>query len=240
MFNIFHHIKQSIKIIAVIICVMIIVSCNNSPQPPQDKGILPEQNYLQPQSVKEVTGIIINYKANRDGDIDKLILQTANDTLLIHFPPHTARQLMNTAAKNTKVHVWLGNDKKPPKHNDDMNNKKHYELISLHAQANGITINVHDIPPPKPVPGNEVVVTGNKLQWQSDDDGQAGDFILSGKLIALPPHVKESLLPLLKNAHSIIIKGYERNAADGFVNISGLILIKPFAITIDSVNYIVP
>lgn len=220
---------------------MIAVECNNPPRQPQD-NVMPslEQNHLTPpQLLKEITGTIVNYAANRNGDIDKLILNTGNDKMLIYFPPHTARQLMNAAEKNTKVHVWLGNDKKPPPKHDDINNQNRYELISLHAEVNSITINVHDIPPPRPATGNEVLIKGKTIQWQKDDNNQPVDFILSGKLIALSPHARKSLLPLLNNARSITVKGYERNAADGFVNISGLIMVKPYAITIDSVNYIV-
>ena len=113
-----------------------------------------------------------------------------------------------------------------------------FELIAIQSNVNNKKIDVHDIPPPPPEIGKAITISSNKIQWQNND-AQNSNLIVSGRLIALPPHAKESLLPLIKNAHSILIKGYERNAANGFVNMSGLILLRPDAITIDSINYLI-
>ena len=39
----------------------------------------------------EVSGVVEKYLANKHGDIDALELKTANETVKINFPPHTAK-----------------------------------------------------------------------------------------------------------------------------------------------------
>lgn len=82
-------------------------------------------------------------------------------------------------------------------------------------------------------------VKGSSIELKLDDKGNAAAFILSGKLIEFHRHTAETLLPLMKQAHQIVVKGYERNASDGFVNNTGLSFIKPYTITIDNINYVI-
>ena len=91
------------------------VEQENPPPPP---GIKPGNDFPppQPQDIKEIDGIVINYAANKDDDIDKLVITSNNDSLLFHFPPHTAKLLLSVAAKNTAVHIWYTTGRKPPKH----------------------------------------------------------------------------------------------------------------------------
>lgn len=229
--------------------VAIVCSCNNPQRvpvnytdtiveqenPPPPPGILPGKHMPPPQDIKQIDGIVINYAANKDDDIDKLIIISNNDSLLFHFPPHTAKLLLTIALKNTAVYIWYTNGRKPPKHND---NKPSYELIAVQSKVSNKNIDVHDVPPPPPETGKEITLTSNKTEWQNNDVHN-NNLIVSGKLIALPPHAKENLMPLIKNAHSILIKGYERSTANGFVNMSGLTLVRPFAVTIDSTNYLI-
>lgn len=230
MFDIPLYIKNLLWIIFVISGLLLLITYIN-PQKPSSS--LPyRHNLSQPEN--EINGTVVDYAANDIGDIDKILLQQGNQKIWIHFPPHTAQQVINLAVKNTTVFATIHNGKPPPHQGIMM-----YELISLRSDALGKTINVHDIPPPPPNRGNEVEVSGNSIELKLDDRENATAFILSGKLIELHSHTAETLLPLIKQAHKIIVKGYQRSTSDGFVNISDLPLIKPSVITIDNINYVI-
>ena len=96
------------------------------------------------------------------------------------------------------------------------------ELVSISSRDSGSTCNVVDIALPPPSAGSEVEVKGTTIQLVYNDKYDVNAFILSGRLIALPRHVRDNLLPLISNAHEIDIKGIERNDSDGFVNVRGL------------------
>jgi hypothetical protein len=115
-----------------------------------------------------------------------------------------------------------------------------YTLISIQSPSLGKAVFIHDIPPPPPTKGNEVEVSGSEVQFRLDDHGKVGAFILADKLVDLNPATGETLVPLLRQAKEIIVKGYERSPDKGFVNITGLVLIKPNLITIDKTNYLLP
>lgn len=225
------HIKNLIWIIFIISGLLLFITYIN-PRKPLGPP-LPPHNTLPPPS-GEISGTVVEFGSNRIGDIDKIALLQGNQKIWLHFPPHTAQQLMNVAVKNTTVHATVHNGKMPP-HESMMR----YELISLSSDALGKTINVHDIPPPAPMRGSEVEVKGGDIELKLDDKGNAAAFILSGKLIEFHLHTAETLLPLMKQAHEIIVRGYERSASDGFVNNTGLPFIKPYAITIDNINYVI-
>ncbi len=101
------------------------------------------------------------------------------------------------------------------------------------------TVDIKDFPPPPPTPGEEVTIRGSQVTIKKDESGRATALILSGKLILLPPHAADDLLPLMEPAKTILIKGIQRSEADGFVNINGLPLVRPDEITIDSIKYLV-
>ena len=226
-------------IVSLLAGMMNFVACHNRQPPPPPGNDFLQQNQLPPEAhdIQQAEGTMMGYKANHDGDIDKLIVQTSNGILLFRFPPHTAKQVMSMAVKNAALHVWFDDRKKPMEH---VNDGRCYELVSLDVNNNNSPLVIHNIPPPKPSTGSDIMVVGSAIQWQQDEDGKNMRFILSGKLVALPLRAAENLTALLKNAHSIVVKGVARNAADGFVNSSGLLLVKPRSITIDSINYIIP
>ena len=228
MFHIPPHIKNLLWIIFIISGILLLL---NYLQP---KKPLPPHENINPLAATEITAAVINYGSNGVGDIDKILVQHNNQKMWLHFPPHTAQQILNVAVKNTTISAELHAGKRPA--NDGI---AVYELISLHSDALGKTINVHDIPPPPPDRGNEVEVRGNSIEVKPNEEGRIGAFILSGKLIALPKHTAETMLTLMKQAHQIVVKGYERSASDGFVNSTGLPFIKPYSITIDNINYVI-
>lgn len=145
MFNFPPHIKNLLWIIFIISGFLLLITYikpKNHPGPP-----LRQRNAL-PKTLNEISGTMLQYGNNPMGDIDKILLQQGNQRIWLHFPPHTAQQVMNVAVKPTTINATVHHGKMPP-HDSIMR----YELISLSSDALGKTINVHDIAPPAPVRG---------------------------------------------------------------------------------------
>jgi hypothetical protein len=182
---------------------------------------------------REVSGVVVDYGANRIGDIDKLLLQCAGEKLWLHFPPHTAAQVINLAVKETTVQAGIGSQAKRGQDSLPV-----YEVMTLRSPSLGTSLQVRAIPPPPPDRGKETVVTGDSVQFRLDEQGRTSAIILGGRLVPLHPKMAESLAPLLRQASAIEVKGYERDPADGFVNSLGLPVVKPYSINIDKTNYV--
>lgn len=179
-----------------------------------------------------ISGTVENYLGDKNGDIDKMRLNDGKQILLLHFPPHTAKQVMLLAPKNSliKASVFDGLPKKP---NDDFNM---YNVESITTSAS--SLNINDIAPPPPVEGKEVELTGTITSYKRDDHGMINGFVINNYIVQLPPHAVQNIVPLLQNAKQISVKGFVRDTTNGFVNISGLMLVKPSSINIDKTNYL--
>lgn len=186
------------------------------------------------RSDNELTGLVLDYGANADGDIDNMLVLSGQQKFWLHFPPHTAQQVMNLALKNTTITATIG---KHPRHHSD--GILIYRLIALRSDNLGKSLYLDEIPPPSPALGRETIVSGNQIEWRYDEHGQVAGFVIKGKIIKLKPHSAEFLKPLLQNAKQIEVKGHERISSNGFVNINGQSFITPTLITIDQTNYVI-
>lgn len=182
-------------------------------------------------STQKIKGTVIQYGSNPQGDIDKILVDVNNNQLWLHFPPHAAKQVLNIAKLHAIVAIEYAE-----RHGKKDRISNEIQIISNNKNE---SVNIRDIAPPPPTPGNDVTVNGNKIEIKKDDNGNTNAFVLSNKLIMLPPHVAENLLPMIENAKTITVKGNERSNADGFVNINGLNLVRPDSIIIDGTNYLV-
>lgn len=192
---------------------------------------LPPGNVQKHLSEQKIKGMVMQYGSNPQGDIDKILIDENNNQIWLHFPPHAAKQILNIAKLHTVVTIEYA--QKPGK-KDILSN----ELQTISNDNNNM-LDIKMIVPPSPTAGNNITVTGKIIKIKSDNNGNQNAFELSNKLIVLPPHAAKALLPLIENAKTIVVKGDERNNADGFVNINGLSLVRPESIIIDSINYLV-
>ena len=179
---------------------------------------------------KKIAGIVLQYGSNPNDDIDKFLLDAKGEQTWIHFPPHTAKQVLSIAKLKSVISITVA-EKRGKK--EKINNELQTITGSQH------TIDIHNTPPPPPVQGIDVTVTGSNPQLTTGDNGKPNAFILSNKLIVLPPHAADNLFPLIDKANIITVKGYERSSESGEVNISGLNLVRPYSLSIDSINYLV-
>lgn len=200
-------------------------ACNGAPQPGQDAETA-QQSII-------ISGTVKGYAANREGDIDKLLIQTTSNIFSVHFPPHTANTLLTFAGKGTVVCIEA--HRRPAGPADDALSSA-YELVSLEKEGAAAIIRPRDIHPLPPSTGRQVELSGPFIS-KNDSNQQQYGFIQMNKLVVLPPHTRQSLEPLLKKAKTISVRGYERDARSGFVNMEGLTVVRPYQVIINGVTY---
>ncbi len=196
--------------------------------------------YLQPMVKKTpadkmpgdtVKGKINDYKTNRIGDIDKVLADTKQGKIWVHFPPHTAKFIMNAAPKNKTATLDIRSSNKTT-----IDNLPLFELISVQSIVGSFL--VESVPPPPPATGKKIEISGKAGQYKLDEKGNVAGMIFGKYLVDIPPHLVQNIFPVIKASQEIIVKGYERNTEDGFVNVTGLVMVKPYAITIDKIDYL--
>lgn len=182
--------------------------------------------------VVTIKGTIEKYGSNPDKDIDKLLLKNNSEEQWLHFPPHTAKDVLSAAHIGDVVEASVNDPKKPAP--DGVAQK---ELISITNTKTGKTFIVQHIPPPPPSEGKEVEINGNILHYIDDDKGNTRSVIVDNWLVSLPPHARDALLPLLIRGKRITVKGWERSTELGFVNEGNFTVIRPYAVVIDGTQY---
>ena len=174
---------------------------------------------------RAISGVVIDYRSNRIGDVDKLVIKSESKLTVVHFPPHTARAVMNAAPKNQEAELTV-----------DLSEKKDPELRSVKAASGDL--DMHSIPPMAAASGKEVEITEKALSFRRDGHGSVNALVYKNYLVELPPHLVKNLQPVLADTARIVVRGYERDVSQGFVNTTGLIVVKPFSITINNTDYL--
>ncbi|WP_205748172.1 hypothetical protein [Dyadobacter luticola] len=180
----------------------------------------------------QLSGKVLEFGSNERGDIDKILFENDGQKTWLHFPPHAAARIRELDLLNKKVSIEIGKREGPA--GEDMP-----ELVAISITNSTEKLLLHEIHPPRPSQGKEVNITGSTFIESPKNHGPEQSFLLSGKLILLPPHMAQTLFPILRNAKHILVKGYERDSLDGFVNISGQQVVRPYEITIDSATYLI-
>ncbi|MCF2489170.1 hypothetical protein [Dyadobacter sp. CY347] len=175
-----------------------------------------------------ITGRVIKYGSNHEGDIDKLLLSSNEGEIWLHFPPHMARQVTSVATINAQVKALANESRpRPGEHRNDS-----YTITSLTNNAFQTKVDLHDIPAPIPKKGIEIKMKGKPSVNQNENA-----FMLAGKMVTLPPHMARALFPLINQAKTITVKGFVRDSTDGFLSESGMPIVRPTLVEIDSVTY---
>lgn len=181
----------------------------------------------------KIKGIVTEYGSNPDGDIDKLLLTSGNEKIWLHFPPHAARSVKAAAPIQSIIEVTVGQGGPAVHHRPD----PAFELKHLENQAGKASVDLTEITAPPPRKGFEVEIEGNVAKDLKIGQGPDNSFILSGKLISVPPHMAHELFPFLSQAKTIRVKGYLRDSTDGFLSASGMPVVKAGSIQLDGVTY---
>jgi hypothetical protein len=181
--------------------------------------------------MQKAIGRVVEYGANPQGDIDKILVKTNDQQIWLHFPPHTAKKVLELAVIQAIVSTT---------YSEEVHGKggmMHNELRTIGTSKDNL-VNLQSILPPPPSDGKNVWLTGSKYTIREDSHGRTTGFEFGGKYIVLPPHIAGELLPKLSVAGTIEVKGKQRSDQDGFVNMYGG-LVRPEVIIIDNMNYLV-
>lgn len=183
------------------------------------------------ESQISLTGKLIDYQANKKGDIDSLIIQSSNNDILIHFPPHTAFKIMNTAPKNSQIEVTYTKKK----HFLDKNSDNH--LLSISNKNNDQYLNLTDIKNNPVDKGTNISIILKNYKINFDSKNQANAIISDNYFIDLRPHILKEIMPLMDKAKKIEIKGLLRSE-NGFVNSNGYKYLKAESLILDEQIYL--
>ncbi|HEV7379137.1 MAG TPA: hypothetical protein VGN64_05040 [Dyadobacter sp.] len=205
------------------------LSQRNKELPPQDTNLKPAHPAF---NLKTVKGMVVKYGSNHDGDIDKIMISSNDREIWLHFPPDTARSVMDIAPVNARIEAKIEHHELAGRaHGPNLVS----ELSHISKQSSDEKIDLSVISPPEPTEGTEAEVTGSVPE--DDMKKTENTFSLSGKLISLPPHTARELFPLIAEAKHIIVKGKMRDSTGGFVSASGKPVVKANSIQLDSVIY---
>lgn len=187
----------------------------------------PEHGPIADKQFK-IEGTVVKYGSNHEGDIDKLLVLSDKKQVWLHFPPHMARLIKSVAIINEPVEVLA--DQKSPPHGPRQENL--FELKSIVNNKLETKVDLTQIHAPIPRKGIKIEIHGIPSLSRNENS-----FMLAGKVVKLPPHMAHQLSPLINQAKTIMVKGYMRDSTDGFLSDSGLPVVKPSSIKIDSVIY---
>lgn len=177
----------------------------------------------------EMTGIINNVLVNEHQDVDGLEIESNGQIFKVKFPPHCAAAILATAARHDSVH-FVGRTAK--EHNE-------YRLVSLSNLKSNQSVEVERLRPPAPSEGKvaEITITHPRVALNSNND--ATGLISGDILVEIKPHVMKTILPLIQNDATIIVKGIERTSSEGFVNVGHHRIIHAISVEVNNKTYIV-
>jgi len=188
----------------------------------------------RPESKGEllINGIVLDYGSNAEGDLDKIYVLSDKKKTILHFPPHTAQRITTAAPVRELIEAKIEQRAPDPHHPDSI-----FELKYLRGFKSKKELDLSAIPAPFPRKGVDVQIRAYPPWNFSLDNGREKTLVLSDKRILLPPHMAHELFPIISQAKVILVKGYMRDSAEGFVTASGKNVLKPNTIQIDSITY---
>ena len=207
-----------LKNIFILFGVLQLMSCEQHPPLPPPPPEKMEQINL-PESK------IIRYQTNPQGDVDKIVVEQNHQSLDIHFPPHLGKNVTAIAKINSIVTIKADQ------------RGKDFELNFIATQNGNSSLDVTKIPPPKPMPGKEIILKSSSVQLIKDDEKNVTGFVIEGKTVKLKPDESATLAPLLLKAKEVEVTALEREQKDGTLNINPFPPIKMIQIKIDSIVY---
>lgn len=195
------------------------------PHPPQPR------HQEQLQQVVAYTGKAGNWATNDNYVYDGFYLQTAQDKLLVKFPPHLGAQLTKALEKGSTVTVNGAAVTTP-------GGEKEIRMISIVAAGKTF----YDTPPAtQPLPPVESPVTGSGkvTALQKGREGEVKGFILDDKtILRVPPHIAMQLNQLISPGASVSFTGLKKAPHDGEVSSGNYSVVNCHTITVNGKQYV--
>ncbi len=177
-----------------------------------------------------IEGELIDLKNNHVGDVDMLIINSQNETLAIHFPPHLGKPVTHLISKGKNLKFKVHPSRKKMYENFPL-----YNLTAIKRSSEWIYID--DIKPVPPT-GIPIQLDGYISDFVYNKSHSISGFILNNFLVDIPPHFGETITPFLKKDEKINVRGYKRNKNTDFINNSGYDIIRPYSISTNETDYL--
>lgn len=181
-----------------------------------------------PKESITLTGKVLEFLVNPMEDIDKILLSTEEKNVAVHFPPHKAQAILEKIQIGQFVNLSVCKSKKMIFKSFPL-----YDLIHLQEPF----LNLDTLKPQKSK-GAAISVQGFISNFRYNDRNFVSAFFLENYLVDIPPHFGEIITPVLSVDKEVSIQGHLRQNNMGFINKSGLEIIRPYALNVDGTNYL--
>ena len=180
-------------------------------------------------AVDQASGLVTGFKSNKHGDIDAIELDTSKEGIILRFPPHTARQIMDNVAVGQQIVVSYTKEEKPGK-------KPKYELDSIKGDQQNNTLTVAGKKPEKAAANSSVEkIKPETFTLVRDKKEEPVAILADNKLIHLHKDDKE-IAEAIRSDSALTIQAVLR-PDEGFVNEQNLPVYHIKSIDIDGRSF---
>jgi|GEM_PF-4455353 hypothetical protein len=174
------------------------------------------------------SGVANEFKSNKHGDVDSLVITTDNGPLTLHFPPHTAKSVMAHIAVGDTVYVDYAEEAKPDK-------KPKSVLKAVRKEQHGESMPIGDKKPEKPAKNDATeTITPDLFTLVLDKKEKPVAIRVADKYIHLPTNkqISDSIRP-----DSTLAIEAEPRTDSGFVQEQGLTVYHLKSISINGESF---
>lgn len=199
----------------------------NLPMPPAG-GPRPDKE--KHQSV-ELTGKVTAFTTNQDKAYDAFTLSVEGQTKNVKFPPHMAKQIMDSVSVDSTVTI-SGHTHKNPEGVEEV----HFEKILIGTKEIS-----HDKPGLKlpKLSETEGSAEGNIKEFRKGPKGDInGMFLSDGTLVHMPPKESENIVKNIKVGDTVKVTGsLKATDEEGFVYSEKIKIIRAKSINLNGQDY---
>jgi hypothetical protein len=138
---------------------------------------------------------------NPGGQADGLLL---SDGKQLRFPPHLSSALLQTARPGDRIQATV-----EPGLQSQYGQE--FRTISLTNSKTGQVVIDQPLaaPPPPPVPGQQLTVSGKVVNWLVGHAGEVHGMLLSdGSEVHFPPPLQETMVAQIRRGDQVSVQGY--------------------------------
>jgi hypothetical protein len=179
--------------------------------------------------VTQLNGLVKGFSSNKHGDVDAIEFETDKDIVQVHFPPHTAKKVMEMIAVGQRATADYATKIKPDK-------KPELELKSIKKDQQDNVLNVADRKPEKATADSLIeVIKPERFTLIRDKKEEPVAILADNKLIHLHKEDKEVAAAIRPD--SVLIIQAVLRTDEGFVNEQNLPVYHIKSIDVDGHSF---
>jgi hypothetical protein len=176
-------------------------------------------------SVTQLSGLVKGFISNKHGDIDVVELDTSNGVIKLHFPPHTAKKVIDKIAVGQQVIADYTVKERPEK-------KPVLELESIRKDQRDEILLINDKKQEKIKGGSPVeTIKSENFTLIRGKKGEPVSILVDNKLVHF--HKKDRELAAAVQPDSVLTIQANLRTDEGFVNEHNLPVYHIKSITVD-------